>query len=122
MCQLVRAPTEARAGQQYCCETFANPHRRAATLAQRGANTPPANGRQLLRSKKQGGAPVVSLPAPVPPRIVGRALLPSRGCLRTKPGRQPQATLRGRSATVSQPPRPPRPFAQTGPPRSCNGM
>ncbi|SPA36132.1 hypothetical protein CBM2606_A10051 [Cupriavidus taiwanensis] len=104
MCQLVRAPTEARAGQQYCCETFANPapvchHPGAARRKYRTGRR-----RQLLRSKKQGGAPVVSLPAPVPPRIVGRALLPSRGCPRTKPGRHLQATLCGRSATVAQPP------------------
>ncbi|SOY55623.1 hypothetical protein CBM2589_B300060 [Cupriavidus taiwanensis] len=54
MCQLVRAPTEACAGQQYCCETFANPAPACHHLSPRGAHPAPGAAGNCCAAKNRG--------------------------------------------------------------------
>jgi len=72
----------------------------------------------MLRSKKQGVRTVVFLPACRGGQC-GRAMLPPPVCRRTMPDRTLPPAKSGRSATVSQPQGPPRPFARDRSPRSC---
>jgi len=72
----------------------------------------------MLRSKKQGVRAVVSLRA-LAMRQCGRATLPPPARRRTMPDRPLPPARNGRSATVSQPQGPPRPFVPIWSPPSC---